>query len=113
MIKLVYIAGPYRAATAWQVEQNIRAAESVARDVARLGAYPVCPHSNTRGYFESEGPAELWLGGTLELMRRCDAVVMAHGWERSSGSRAEKAEAERLGIPVFEPGSTLAEWCSR
>jgi hypothetical protein len=41
------------------------------------------------------------LAGTLELMRRCDAVILVHNWRDSAGSRAEVDEAKRLGIPVF------------
>lgn len=95
-IPLAYVAGPYRAPTRYQVERNIRAAEDMGYRIALLGAYPVIPHSNTRGYFEDAGPAELWLGGTLELMRRCDAAVFLPTWLASSGARAEHAEAEHL-----------------
>lgn len=88
--KLVYIAGPYRAPTAWQCEQNIRDAEAVGYFVALLGAYPIIPHTK-----------QFWLGGTLELMRRCDGVVFLKTWQSSSGARAERIEAERLGLPIF------------
>ena len=43
----------------------------------------------------------LRLAGTLELMRRCDAVVVIPGWEHSTGTKAEIDEAMRLEIPVF------------
>lgn len=105
---LIFICGPYRAATAWAREQNVRLAEDVAAEVVRLGAFPVCPHSNTRPYFEGLASGdraeddEFWLSGTLELLRRCDAVATVPGWERSSGAIAEVEEAERIGIPVFD-----------
>jgi hypothetical protein len=100
--KLVYIAGPYRAATAWQCEQNIRAAEAIAYRVAELGAYPVCPHTNTRQIFESaQDDPSFWLDGTLELMRRCDGALFMPTWTKSSGAVAEHREAERLGLPHF------------
>lgn len=108
--RLAYIAGRYRSADAWGVEQNIRAAEAVAYEVAKLGLYPVCPHTNTRGYFESVGTDEFWLAGTIELLRRCDVVVMVPGWGTSVGACAEKAEAERLGIPVFQLLTNLEAW---
>ena len=47
MSKLVYIAGPYRAPTPWQVEQNIRAAMDAAVVVWAAGLYALCPHANT------------------------------------------------------------------
>lgn len=116
-IKLVYICGPYRAATAWEREQNVRRAEELARYVASLGGFPVCPHSNTRPYFEDLQDDAFWLAGTTELLRRCDALVTVAGWQKSAGSIAEVDEARRLGKPILlasqyaRPGSTwLAEW---
>jgi hypothetical protein len=104
-IKLVYIAGPYRAATAWQCEQNIREAEVIGYRVAQLGAYPVIPHSNTRAYFESaQADPEFWLGGTLELMRKCDGALFLPRWMESSGARLEHTEARRLHMPMFGVG---------
>jgi len=43
-------------------------------------------------------------------MRTCDAVLMVPGWAQSVGAVAEKAEAERLGIPVFLHVRDLVEW---
>ncbi|MCG8435902.1 MAG: hypothetical protein MJA83_17910 [Gammaproteobacteria bacterium] len=42
-MKIVYIAGPFRAKTPWRVEQNIRKAESWALHVWKMGAVAVCP----------------------------------------------------------------------
>jgi hypothetical protein len=44
---------------------------------------------------------EYWLGATMELLRRCDTVLMLSGWSTSSGSKAEKEEALRLGLPIL------------
>lgn len=111
---LIYIAGAYRNPDAWLQEQNIRAAETLGYEVAKLGAYPIIPHSNTRSYFASAASDELWLAGTLELMRRCNAVVFLPNWTTSSGARGEHAEAERLGLPIFGvghvTGGDLARW---
>lgn len=111
-VKLLYIAGPYRAPSAWLVEQNIREAEAWAFKVAELGAMPICPHTNTRGYFESIGTAEFWLGGTMELMRRCDGVFLLPRWCESSGARTERVEALAQGLPVFSHMAlgALKEW---
>jgi hypothetical protein len=98
-MKLVYIAGPYRAPTTWGVAQTIHRAREIGAIVAGLGAYPVIPHSNT-AHMDGAADDALWLAGTLELMRRCDGVVMCPGWTSSSGARAEHDEAIRLGFPV-------------
>lgn len=108
-MKVVYLAGPFRASTAWGVEQNIRSAEERALRVAEMGASPLCPHTNTR-FFDGTLNGEFWLAATLELMRRCDAVLVCPGWQNSAGTRGEIEEAARLGIPVFYAEHVLRDW---
>lgn len=100
-MRVVFIAGPYRAVTAWGIESNIRKAELLALQLSRSGIVPVCVHSMYR-YFQGEGSDDFWLSATQTLLLKCDAVLMIPGWERSSGSVAEKALAELNCIPVIE-----------
>ena len=100
-MKLVYIAGPFRAANHWEVEQNIRRAEALALDVWRMGVAVICPHTNTR-FFDGAAEDRVWLDGDLEILRRCDAVVTTPDWHRSAGARAEVDLARTLGIKVFD-----------
>lgn len=102
-MKVVYIAGPFRAPTRWEVVGNIRRAEEVALQVASLGAMPLCPHTNTAN-FDGALTDGFLLEGTLELMRRCDAVILVSGWRASAGTKGEIAEARRLQLPVFYDG---------
>ena len=37
----------------------------------------------------------------LEELRTCTHIALLEGWEQSKGSRAEKAEAEKLGIEIM------------
>ena len=100
-MKLVYIAGPYRAKTVWQVEQNIIAAQAVAAQVLGVhGLFPICPHLNTR-HMEGLADDDHMIAGTMELMRRCDAVIVTADWKRSAGTRGEVEEAVRLRLPVL------------
>jgi len=108
-MKIVYIAGKLRGATSWAIEQNVRYAEGLGLDVARLGAMPLIPHANTR-FFQGECTDQLWLEGTLELLRRSDAVLMVPGWETSQGALGEKKEADQLGKPVFFSVAEVAKW---
>ncbi len=73
---------------------------------------PLIPHSNTR-FFHGEGADEFWIEGTLELLRRADALITTENWERSTGARGEVLEAKRLGLPVFNHVSELANWLGR
>jgi nucleoside 2-deoxyribosyltransferase len=110
-MKVVYIAGPYTGSTAWDIEQNVRSAEQVALIVARSGAAPLCPHANAR-FFYGQCTEEFWYEATIEMLRRCDGVVLTAGWENSKGACAEAEEAKRLEIPLFDldnaPGVSLA-----
>lgn len=100
-MKLAYVAGPYRAASEWRVKQNIEAAERVAVMLWKLGFAVICPHKNT-AFFGGILPDDVWLKGDLEIMRRCDLVVLVPGWETSAGARGEAEQAKRYGIPVYE-----------
>ena len=112
-MKLIYIAGPFRAATPWLVEQNIRRAEELAYRVwTELGTAALCPHTNTR-FFDKSGSDQVFLDGTMEMLRRCDAVLLVPGYEKSAGTIAEMREAQRLGTPVFHNLAGLSDWLGR
>lgn len=98
---VVYIAGPFRAPSHWGIAQNIRRAEALALEVWRAGAVAICPHLNTMHY-QDELPDKIWLDGDLEILSRCDAVVMVPGWEKSKGSVAERAFARERNMPVID-----------
>lgn len=74
-----------------------------------MGAACICPHLNS-AQFQGAAPDDVWLAGDIEILRRCDAVILTDDWKRSSGARAEVAEAFRLFIPVFTQLADLEEW---
>lgn len=110
---VVYIAGPFSGADGWEVAENVHRAERAAREVARLGAAPLTPHSIGARMNGTE-TYEYWCAATLEMMRRCDAVLLVDGWGRSRGALGEMEEAQRVGLPIFYPGEpgmrALAAW---
>lgn len=108
-MKVVYIAGKFRGPDAWVIENHVRRAEEAGFEVARLGAMPLIPHSNTR-FFHGALPDQFWLDGTLELLRRCDALLTVEGWEQSQGAREEVEEAKRRDIRVFHSLEDLGPW---
>jgi hypothetical protein len=108
-LKLIYIAGPYRAATPWEVEANVRRAEALALEVWRLNAVPVCPHTMSR-YFYGSIPEPVALAGCCALLARCDAVIVIPGWEASAGTVKEIDHAGFADIPVFDGLTRLAIW---
>jgi len=111
-MKVVYIAGKYRGPNPWSVEQNIQAAQAVAAKVIAAGHMPLTPHLNT-AHMEGLADDAFFLAGTMELLRRCDAVLCVGNWRDSVGARAEVEEARRLGLPVFGVGSEFADYLGR
>lgn len=99
-MKLVYIAGPYRGPNSWAIEQNIRRAEDAAALVWGAGLAALCPHANSR-HMDGVAADQVFLDGTMEMLRRCDAVLLVEGWQKSSGSRAEVSEAMMLKKPIM------------
>jgi len=47
------------------------------------------------------------LAYTLEVLSRCDCLVLCDGWENSSGCKAEYAFALQQGIPILYLDSLL------
>lgn len=120
-MKLIYIAGPYRAKELHRVKASIRAAELRAEDVVRAGHYPIVPHLCT-AYLDGLAPDQHFLDGALEAMRRCDEVWLCEGWESSRGTIQEIAAAFERGMQVIDENGVpllpledrdhLPEWAS-
>uniref|UniRef100_A0A6M3KG77 Lcl C-terminal domain-containing protein n=1 Tax=viral metagenome TaxID=1070528 RepID=A0A6M3KG77_9ZZZZ len=104
MMKVAYIAGPYRAETLRGVIDNIRHAEKYAIEYWQKGYSVICPHKNT-ALFDGIAPDDVWLEGDKELIRRLipghDVVVMIPGWLSSAGAREERKLAIDLKIEVI------------
>jgi len=109
---VMYVAGPYRAASEWQLQRNIYEAEAVAVALWRAGVAAVCPHKNT-SHFGGACEDGVFLAGDIEIMRRCDAVVVTRRWEESAGAVAEVAQARRLEIPVFLTVGEAVAWAAK
>jgi nucleoside 2-deoxyribosyltransferase len=107
----VYVAGPYRSASKEGIDLNIQAARHVGLLCCRKGWAAVIPHANyaTLDHCAPDLGDQFWLDATLELLKRCDAVVLCPGWERSSGTRDEITEAQMRGIPVYHAEHLLPD----
>ncbi len=109
---LCYVAGPFTASDLDVVEANVLAAENVARTVIRGSGVVAClvPHSIGRMFASGPGSPEYWYAATLEMANRCDCAIMVPGWEKSTGSKREKAMFEEQSKPVFLTVAELIEW---
>ena len=112
-MKIVYIIGPFRARTQWEIARNIRNAERLGLHVAHMGAMPLIPHMNTAN-FHGMLSDQFWIDGTKELAKRCDAAITVEALgisiENSMGSRGEVEAMKALGRPVFHELKDLSNW---
>ena len=100
-MKVAYVAGPYSDARGhWYVWQNIQQASEIAVALWQMGYSVICPHRNT-AFFDGAALREVWLEGDLEIMKRCDLVVMTPDWRRSPGANTEHDLAKASGIQVY------------
>ena len=99
-MKIAYIAGKYRAPTEWDVVQNIRVAEAVALKYWGLGYAVICPHKNGALLSGALSDTEL-ISGHIELMKRCDVVVMIPGWTDSKGAVEEHRIAQEKELEII------------
>ena len=99
-IKVVYVAGAFRAKTQWGIMQNVRKAEDASLKLWKMGFAVICPHTMTQ-HFQNECPDSVWLDGCLELLKRADAIYLVDGWQASEGSRAELRVARDMGLAIM------------
>jgi len=101
-VKLIYVGGPYRAATIFEISENIRRARARAVDVVRAGHYPLVPNLCT-AMMDGLAPDDVFLAGALEMLSRSDEMWLVEGFENSHGTQAEIVFAFDLGKPVYCP----------
>lgn len=100
-LPVIYISGPFRAPDDYRKKLNRDAAEALAFLVWQVGAVALCPHMNTAN-FDQALPDAVWLAGDIELLRRCDAMVLTPNWALSEGATAERLWARAKGVDAFE-----------
>lgn len=100
-MKVIYLAGPYRSHYGLVgIILNIVKAWVVSKKLWGLGYVVLCPHTNS-ALMGGKIPESVFLSGDEILMKKCDAVVLLPGWQRSEGTLGEIAIAIQNKIPVF------------
>jgi len=87
------------------VEANIGIARSYAEKYLLLGWAVICPHMNY-AHMDDLG-YELLLAADMELIRRCDVIVMLPNWKRSHGAMREHAFAKKLKKEIIYEGGQI------
>ncbi len=100
---LIYVAGPYTADSWEGVHANVKQACEAGRLLMHLGHHPVVPHSMYMGWDLADPKLtyEHFIKADLDLLSRCDALVMLPGWEDSPGSCGEYTEALERGLRIY------------
>lgn len=99
-MKVIYVCGAYRNQTEWGLVENIRHAEREAIKLWQQGYAVICPHLNT-AHFGGLCPDDTWLKGDLEILKRCDAIYLLKGYQKSEGSIKELEIARSVGLEIF------------
>ncbi len=107
--RIVYVAGAYRDSGYNGVWENIMQARIVARQLWSIGFVAICPHTNTIMMDGEDISPDTFLEGGLEILRRCDAIFMLSGWEKSAGAAREWELAKELDLPVIYQDDGMAE----
>lgn len=119
-MKLIYIAAPFTAGTAWGVAENVRRAEQWGKIVLEAAqamesgsAWPIIPHANT-SLFHGSCDEDHAYEGTMEMLRRCDGMFCVTMYKFdgtiSTGVQKELAEASRMNIPIEHASGKLDLW---
>lgn len=99
---ILFVSGPYRADMPEGVHDNIQAARKVAIAIWEAGHTALCPHLNTARFeLDCKAPDQAYLDGDLEMLKRCDGIVMMPGWVKSKGACSEYDYARLNGIQLY------------
>jgi len=103
-MRIIYVAGPYRAKTIFGVVINILRARWVAIKLWKWGYSVICPHMNT-ALFPHEGKIN-YIKGDIEIIDRLreghDLMVLLPGWQKSAGTKAELERAHNIALKIYE-----------
>lgn len=98
-MRIFYICSPYRG----EIERNVSYAKELSRDVLLHGDCVITPHLYITQCLNDQNPSERLIGCTaaLELLAKCDGVIVGERFGISPGMEAEIKQAKQLNIPVY------------
>jgi len=94
-MKLLYISGKYTANSIWETQENIRIAEKYLIKYLNLGYAVHCPHKNT-AMLDGIVGIDTSMNNDLEILKRCDCIVMLPDWKESKGANIEHSLAQDM-----------------
>lgn len=110
MRPLIYVSGPYTASTSAEVARNVERARQAGLDVRAAGFVPIVPHlailNDDPRFFNYDKAMD----ECLQILQRCNGILMIDGWLQSPGARTEQRAAFRHRIPVFYSIADLSDF---
>lgn len=102
-MSIYYICSRYCGKDKAEVDKHIQYAKDLTRKVLLHGHCAITPHLYITDCLNDSDPDERMLGleAALELLEKCDAVVVGQKYGISEGMAAEIAQAKRLNLPVL------------
>lgn len=100
---IYYICSPYKGSTPEQVQKHIEYAKELTREVLLHGYCAVTPHLYITNCLNDSDQHERWIGrrAGIELLGKCDAVVVGQLYGISEGMKEEIKRAKEWNIPIF------------
>jgi len=103
---IVYIAGQYRSKYGkLGIIVNIWKARQLAKKLWAKGIYTITPHLNS-ALMDSVCDPQVFLDGDIEIMKRCNYVLLIPKWTDSKGTINEIKIALENKIRVFDTHET-------
>ncbi len=100
-MEVAYVAGPYRSRWGiFGIFLNVLKSRYIAKRLWAKGYAVVCPHSNS-AFFKSCSE-DIILKGYIEILKRCDLVVLTSDWRRSEGAVKEVVVCIESSIPIYK-----------
>lgn len=104
--KVIYISGPITDNARYIEYDNCLHARQWTQMVMQAGAAVHCPHLMYLCGLIDICDWETFLSMDVEIIRRCDAILMIGAWQGSPGCIEEYNAAQEAGIAIF---TTMAQ----
>lgn len=115
-MKLIFVSGKYLDKDPVKLQWNIEVAKRLSHELMKQGWAVICPNMNTAGCevldmstfdisgiedWQMSSKGDFFYAMYLEILSRCDAIIMLENWLKSKGAGGEHKFARLNAIPIF------------
>jgi hypothetical protein len=95
-----YLSAPMSAKKAKERTFHRLMAQGASASLWESSVLHYCPHAASPAIGCTDVDYETWMAMDIEVLRRCDWILLLGDWAKSAGCRREFNVAEHLGLPV-------------